>query len=76
MPTEKKDKKGRPNFLKLTGIAAQMGVTIYLGSLLGNYLDDKFAYGEKTYIIVCTLAAIALSFYVLLKQLKRINDDS
>ena len=76
MQAEKKDKKGRPKFLRLTGIAVQMGATIYLGSCLGNYLDDKFAHGEKTYLIICILCAIVLSFYVLLKQLNQINNDS
>lgn len=76
MPTEKKDKKGRPKFIRLTGIAVQMGVTIYLGSYLGKYLDQKFSSEKDTYLIICTLAAIVFAFYVLLKQLNQINNDS
>ena len=57
----------------LSGVAIQMGVTIYLFAQLGKWIDTNYNNGEKLYIIFCTLFGVAVSFYVLLKQLKSIH---
>ncbi|MFD2724807.1 AtpZ/AtpI family protein [Hyunsoonleella rubra] len=59
----------------LSGIAIQMGVTIYLFVLLGKWLDGKFNNGDKLYIIIMTLLGVAVSLYAVLKQVNRINND-
>jgi membrane protein DedA with SNARE-associated domain len=50
----------------------QMGITIYLGFLLGEWLDVKF----ETYFLTntITLIAIFLAMYSLIKQANKIND--
>jgi hypothetical protein len=65
------NKKGLRNAAKLSGIAVQMGLTIYLGNLLGAWLDTKYdvAYWENT----CTLLAIFLSLYSVIVQANRLN---
>ena len=49
----------------------QMGLTIYLGFLLGEWLDIKF---ETSYLTeTITLFAIFVSMYSLIKQANNIN---
>ena len=50
----------------LSGIALQMGATIYLGNLLGTWLDEKFekVFWEDT----ITLLAVFLSIYLVIKK--------
>jgi membrane protein DedA with SNARE-associated domain len=49
-----------------------MGFTIYLGFLLGEWLDTKF---ELTFLTeTITLFAIFLAMYALIKQANKINE--
>lgn len=67
----RKDNKGLRTAAKLSGIAIQMGATIYLGNLLGIWLDGKF---DKTFWeTTCTLLAIFLSMYSVIKQANQLN---
>ncbi len=66
--------KKQSKFLALTGIAAQMGITIYLGASLGKYLDEKYPMEKKWFTIGITLLAIVISFYNLLRQINKINE--
>jgi F0F1-type ATP synthase assembly protein I len=50
-----------------------MGLTIYLFALFGKWLDSEYNHGEKLYIIITTLIGVAISFYVVLKQVNRIK---
>ncbi|MBT2160370.1 MULTISPECIES: AtpZ/AtpI family protein [Zobellia] len=54
-----------------SGIALQMGATIYLGNLLGAWLDVKF---EKTFLEdTITLLAVFLSMYIVIKKVMTLN---
>jgi membrane protein DedA with SNARE-associated domain len=65
-------KKPLNKALQLSGAGLQMGATIYLGFLLGKWLDAKF---ELTFLTeTATLLAIFLAMYSLIKQAKNIND--
>ncbi len=57
----------------LSGIGIQMGVIIYLFVLLGKWLDTNYNEGGKLYVIVFTLLGVAVSLYVVVKQLNRIK---
>ena len=50
-----------------------MGVIIYLFVLLGKWLDTNYSEGDKLYVIVFTLLGVAVSLYVVVKQLNRIK---
>lgn len=55
----------------LSSIAIQMGVTIYLGNLLGEWLDAKF---QKTFLEdTITLLAVFLSIYLVIKKVMAMN---
>ena len=75
MAKENKPKKKQPRFLALTGIAFQMGITIYLFATLGKFLDKKYSVEENYWTIGLTLAGVALSFYNLLRQVNKLNDS-
>ena len=61
------------NVTILSGVAFQMGITIYLFVMLGKWLDSKFNDGDKLFIIITTLLGVAISLYVVLKQVNRIK---
>lgn len=58
--------------MRLAGAGLQMGLTIYLGFLLGKWLDTKFNLNFLTETI--TLLAIFLAMYSLIKQANQINE--
>lgn len=70
--TKKTKKKPLNKALQLSGAGLQMGLTIYLGFLLGKWLDVKF---ETSFLReTITLLAIFLAMYSLIKQANKIND--
>ncbi|HAX15439.1 MAG TPA: hypothetical protein DIV44_03945 [Leeuwenhoekiella sp.] len=69
--SEKKPESPLKSWAKFSTVAIQMGVTIYLGNLLGSWLDGKFntAFLEPA----VTLLAVFLSMYVIIKAVKDLN---
>jgi F0F1-type ATP synthase assembly protein I len=68
---------GKPNrYLELMGIAAQMGITIFLGAYLGKWLDVKFHAEKKWFTIGLTLLSVAIALYMVLKQVNKLNEDN
>lgn len=65
--------KQRNRLLALTGIAFQMGITIYLFVFLGKWLDEKFPQDFRLYTMVFTILGVAISLYAINKQLQRLN---
>jgi len=69
------EKKGQlKNYIKFSGIAIQMLITIYLGNLLGNYIDTKYGY-DDFYSKIITLIAVFLSMYLVIKQVIKISSE-
>ena len=73
MSSKNSPRKPLKNAMILTGVAFQMGATIYLFVLLGKWLDRIYNNGDRAYIIVCTLVGVGISLYLTVKQLNRIN---
>ncbi|WP_299666951.1 AtpZ/AtpI family protein [uncultured Polaribacter sp.] len=72
MKQKNPQKKPLNKALQLSGAGLQMGLTIYLGFLLGAWLDKKF---ELTFLTeTITLLAIFLAMYSLIKQANKINE--
>ena len=72
MEKNPKSKKPLNKALQLSSAGLQMGLTIYLGFLLGKWLDVKF---ETTFLTqTITLCAIFISIYLLIRQANKIND--
>lgn len=70
----KKPKKPLNKFIRLTGIGLQMGITIYLASYLGKWLDIKYPNEKNIYNIILTLFGVVLSFYSLMVQIKKLDN--
>ena len=69
--SEKKPESPLKSWAKFSTVAIQMGVTIYLGNLLGSWLDGKF---ETAFLEpALTLLAVFLSMYVIIKAVKDLN---
>ena len=71
--TNPKKKNQLHKYFALTGVAFQMGITIYLGAFFGKKLDAHFD-SNKTYTLILTLLALVISIWSVLSQLKRINN--
>jgi len=69
-----KKKKQLNRYIQLTGVAFQMGITIYLGAYFGKWLDEHFHTSKKPFTIILTLLAMVASIWSVLTQLKKIND--
>ena len=71
----KQDDQRNPlkNFAIFSGIAIQMGVTIFLFAWLGRWLDDTYNEGNKLYLIISTLFGVFISIYVVIKQLNQMQ---
>ncbi len=74
MENQKPPKKQLNKYLRLTGIGLQMGITIYLASYLGKWLDVKYPNENNLYTIILTMLGVVISFYSLLKQVKKLNN--
>lgn len=65
------DKKLLRTAAGLSGLAIQMGLTIYLGNLLGVWLDSTY---NKTYLEdTVTLFAVFLAIYFVIKKVVTLN---
>lgn len=76
MATNKKNQKPENPLKKvaaLSGIAIQMGVTIYVFVLLGKWLDQSYNPSGKLFLIIFTLVGVSLSLYVVLRQVNKLN---
>lgn len=59
------------NWARFSTIAIQMGATIYLGNLLGKWLDNKF---EKTFLeSTVTLLSVFLAMYIVINAVIKFN---
>lgn len=69
------NRKNFSKFARLSGIGIQMGATIFLGAYLGKYLDERFPSNKKWFTICCTLLAVAISLYNVLRQVNKLNNE-
>lgn len=76
MEPQKSPKKnsGLRNAAILSGVAIQMGIIIFLAAKGGIWLDNYFEMESKTFVIILTLVGVVVSIYLVIQQLKRINN--
>ena len=66
--------KKQPNpFLIFIGLVFQMGATIFLSAKLGKYIDLTYDF-DRVFTGLITLLGVFISFYILIKQLKKFNN--
>ncbi|WP_375238107.1 AtpZ/AtpI family protein [Aurantibacter sp.] len=72
-----KPKKQLNKFIRFTSIGLQMGLTIYLGSKLGEWLDVKFNNQDQLYYKIASMLAVFIAIgSVIFQVLKITNNDN
>ncbi len=72
MPSPKK----QPNrWLALINIPIQMGIIIFLFSLLGQWLDEKYPNSNNWYTKGITVFGVFVAMYNVLRQVKEIDKN-
>lgn len=74
-PTNSKKPNQSNSFIRFSGIAIQMVVIIYLGNLLGIYLDQKYETANEVFTKVVTLTAVFLSIFLVIRQVIAATSD-
>lgn len=68
-------KKGKSpsKYIRFTSVAFQMGATIWLGNLLGKWLDTKF---NKDFLeSTVTLLAVFVAMYLVIAQVIKVSKE-
>jgi F0F1-type ATP synthase assembly protein I len=63
------------NYMRYSGIAFQMGGTIFAGAYLGKWLDATYPMDKKWFTMILTILAVVLSLYTTLRLINKINDE-
>jgi len=72
---DQKQKKQLNPYIRFTSIAIQMGLTIWLGSQLGGWLDSKYGDDSQLYFKIVTLFSVFIAMYAVIKQVVKITND-
>jgi membrane protein DedA with SNARE-associated domain len=59
--------------LRFSGMAFQMGVTIFAGVWAGQWLDTKFQFQKPWCTLTLALAAVILAMYNVIRDLARLK---
>ncbi len=73
--TNPKDNKDGLKWLRMAGVAAQMGVIIWLGHLLGAYLDKRAARADELYHNIVTLLAVLFAMALVIREVIKLGKD-
>lgn len=72
MKSPKKPKKRPKAWAVLSGVAVQMGVTLYFASKAGKALDAHWDTG-RVFTLIILMLALFINMYWLVKYLERFN---
>ncbi|WP_194768215.1 AtpZ/AtpI family protein [Tamlana sp. I1] len=78
MPNKKENQNQRKQlnkYVRFTTIALQMGLTIYLGSVLGEWVDSKTGNTNQLYYKIITLLAVFLAMFSVIRQVLNITNN-
>jgi len=70
-----KKKKQLNRYIQLTGVAFQMGITIYLGAYFGKWLDEKYVVENSIFTIIFSLLGVFAALYYIIKQVQKLNKE-
>jgi uncharacterized membrane protein len=68
-------KKNTSAWLRFSTMGLQLGLTIYLGSLLGEFLDKKYPSESISYHKVITLFAVFGATFSVIRQVIQLSKD-
>ncbi len=70
---KKRQKNQLNKYVRFSGIAFQMGLTIYLGSVLGKWLDLTLATNNDLFMKICTLFAVFSAMFAVIRQVSNLS---
>jgi len=69
----RKSKSPLRNIAILSGIGFEMGAIIFLAAKGGIWLDQHYQTEKSLFTAIATIVGVAIAIYVVLLQLKRVN---
>lgn len=69
------DKKSVNQYIRFSGMAVQMGVVIGAGTYLGVWLDERFPNEFSGFTVACSLLAVGVSMFLVIKQVQQLNKN-
>jgi len=70
-----KNQKKQPNKLFLfSGLAIEMGITIYICAKIGNWLDDKYPNSNNYFTLSLVVFGFVATMFLLIKKLQKIQN--
>lgn len=73
-PQKSPKKRGTlKGYARFSGIAFQMIAIIGAGTYLGVFLDNKFPNKHNIYTVICSLFAVLISLYFVVRQIIKIG---
>ena len=63
------------NFIKLSGLGIQIGVIVYIFIYFGKWIDLYLNNNTKIFVAIGAITGVAVSLYVVLKQLEKIHKE-
>jgi ATP synthase protein I len=70
------NKKQSNKWLALINIPFQMGLIIFTGVTLGQWLDKKYKLEGAVLTIIISLLAVFLALYNVIQQVNKLNNDN
>ena len=67
--SESDKKRTNNSFVKYSGMAIQMGLTVLIGAFIGQKIDEYYGTDKPYFTILLALLAISASLYLTLKDL-------
>lgn len=61
---------------RFSGIGFQLGATIWLGSIVGKWVDEKWPVEGVSWFNIITLLSIGLGMYAVIKEVLKITNDN
>ena len=69
------NKKQANKWLVFMNIPFQMGLIIFLGVMIGQWLDEKFKIEGSILTIVFSLLAVFIALYNVIRQVNKMSND-
>jgi membrane protein DedA with SNARE-associated domain len=67
--------KNTLKWMRFSGIAIQMGVVIWLGNVLGEYIDKRTNRNDELWTKIITLSAVFLAMFSVIREVIKIGKD-
>ena len=62
-------------FVRFSGMGVQMGLTIYVASWIGNWLDEKYALENVSFFKILTILAVFGTTYSIIRQVIKMGQE-